>query len=587
MVSAGAATSATPSPGSPPSRGAPPSPGELPDPGRTLTSLGVVVYDWDLTSDGLSWGANAAETLHLPGLSAIATGHDFGRLVEPGENLSRSDAIAAAGGRDEGAGVPYAASYDLALGTGERVAVDDTGRWFADHEGRPTRAHGIMRLRRHGAETGVSSRARAAFLAKVDREVAAAIAGKRPLTLVAICVANLTELNDALGFEDADSVIDAVLARLCATMRRRDRFVRYGGNRFALALGGCAANEAEATAERLIRHATDDAVATSRGSARPRLALGAAAAPEHATDAATLLRRAEDALGLVKRRSETSFLLYDPRSFRASPRGPSRDPVLDGLDLLNGRRIVLASQPIVEATSRRVVMSEALLRVEDEAGRIRQAGDIVPALERAGLVHLADSRMLELVVEHLGATPGARMALNLSPLTIDRPDWLPVLRAHLGRAPDIAARLVVEVTETAAIRDPETMRRRLDELKSLGLSIAIDDFGSGHTSFRHLRDFPVDTVKIDGAFVQNLARSADDRFFVQTLVDLARRLGVATVAEWVEDEESALCLASIGVDYLQGDHCGRPTIVRPGDRSAGPVPTEGETGAGALPSLVA
>jgi EAL domain-containing protein (putative c-di-GMP-specific phosphodiesterase class I) len=116
-------------------------------------------------------------------------------------------------------------------------------------------------------------------------------------------------------------------------------------------------------------------------------------------------------------------------------------------------------------------------------------------------------------------------------------------------------------------------------MKALGVSIAIDDFGAGHTSFKHLRSFPVDMLKIDGAFVQNLARSSDDRFFVRTLIDLAHHLDIPTVAEWVEDEESAQMLAEWGVTYLQGDHCGKPEMLPcVGSR----VAIEGDAGAGAL-----
>lgn len=104
------------------------------------------------------------------------------------------------------------------------------------------------------------------------------------------------------------------------------------------------------------------------------------------------------------------------------------------------------------------------------------------------------------------------------------------------------------------------MRARLDCMKALGVAIGIDDFGAGHTSFRHLRNFPIDIIKIDGAFVQNLAQSSDDRFFVRTLVDLAQHMGVAIVAEWVESEETARLLAEWGVDYLQGDYFGRPVV---------------------------
>jgi EAL domain-containing protein (putative c-di-GMP-specific phosphodiesterase class I) len=122
---------------------------------------------------------------------------------------------------------------------------------------------------------------------------------------------------------------------------------------------------------------------------------------------------------------------------------------------------------------------------------------------------------------------------------------------------------MIEITETTAIQDIDDTRGFVARVKDLGCRIAIDDFGAGYTSFRNLRKLGVDTVKIDGAFVQNLRRSEDDRAFVQTLIDLARRLGLETVAEWVQDEESAAILADWGCDYLQGALVGRATLERP------------------------
>jgi EAL domain-containing protein (putative c-di-GMP-specific phosphodiesterase class I) len=122
---------------------------------------------------------------------------------------------------------------------------------------------------------------------------------------------------------------------------------------------------------------------------------------------------------------------------------------------------------------------------------------------------------------------------------------------------------MIEITETTAIQDIDDTRGFVARVKDLGCRIAIDDFGAGYTSFRNLRKLGVDTVKIDGAFVQNLRRSEDDRAFVQTLIDLARRLGLETVAEWVQDEESAAILADWDCDYLQGALVGRATLERP------------------------
>ena len=129
--------------------------------------------------------------------------------------------------------------------------------------------------------------------------------------------------------------------------------------------------------------------------------------------------------------------------------------------------------------------------------------------------------------------------------------------------PGAGERLIVEITETVAIQDIDDVRGFVTRLKNFGSRIAIDDFGAGYTSFRNLRRLGVDMIKIDGAFVQNLPRSQDDRAFVRTLVDLGRSLGLTTVAEWVQDEAGAEVLAEWGCDYLQGALIGRASLDRP------------------------
>ena len=151
----------------------------------------------------------------------------------------------------------------------------------------------------------------------------------------------------------------------------------------------------------------------------------------------------------------------------------------------------------------------------------------------------------------------------MSPASITDPDWWSTLGALLRANSGVAERLIVEITESMAIHDVDDTRGFVSRVKDLGCRIAIDDFGSGFTSFRNLRKLGVDVLKIDGAFVQNLTRSNDDRSFVHSLVDLARRLGLKTVAEWVQDEDSAKLLAEWGCDYLQGALVGLATVERP------------------------
>jgi EAL domain-containing protein (putative c-di-GMP-specific phosphodiesterase class I) len=171
--------------------------------------------------------------------------------------------------------------------------------------------------------------------------------------------------------------------------------------------------------------------------------------------------------------------------------------------------------------------------------------------------------VLELVAAELAAAPQLTASVNVSPASTIDPDWWAglggLLRAHSG----VAERLIIEITETAAIQDLDDTRGFVARVKDLGCRIAIDDFGAGHTSFRNLRKLGVDMVKIDGAFVQNIMKSSDDRAFVHTMIDLSRRLGLKTVVEWVQDEAAAQLLAGFGCDYLQGALIGLATPQRP------------------------
>jgi diguanylate cyclase (GGDEF)-like protein len=542
------------------------------DPRAILTSLGGVVYDWDIASDRIDWGVNAAEVLGKADLSILSSGRELAMATEPGSGRTRHEAIFSPGLRDHGSGVPYQARYAVRLNASSVVALEDSGRWYADADGEPAFAHGVVRIARSGASASdapASGHAcdRSGFLAQIRDDVAETARGRRSMTLLVAAIDGVGRLNEELGGDDADAIIDAVTARMQALLRRRDRLVRYAGNRYALALLSCPFEQAEMAVARLADLVAAEPVMTAKGPAFVRLRVGAASAPEHATDAPGLMRRAEEALTAAKQSADAQFAVYERSMSRAAPRRARGTPALDVVEALNARRIVFAHQPIVEARCRTVAFGEALVRIRTADGRIVNAGDIIPAVERAGLVGLVDGRMLELTADYLAAHPDERLAINVSPLTLQEPEWLGTLAAHLGARPGIASRLIVEMTEAAVMRNPQTTRARLDAMKAIGVAVAIDHFGAGRASLKHLRSLPVDIVKIDGAFVQNLSRSSDDRFFVRALVDLAHHLNIATVAEWVGDEDTAKMLAEWGIDFLQGEHCGAPALVGDEGRS--------------------
>jgi len=163
-----------------------------------------------------------------------------------------------------------------------------------------------------------------------------------------------------------------------------------------------------------------------------------------------------------------------------------------------------------------------------------------------------------MVVDELRNAPDVTLAFNVSNLTTENGVWLDTLTNLLKETPEIASRLIVEITETAVLRDLRRTAYFVASIQSMGCQVALDDFGSGYTSFRQLKALSVDMVKIDGVFIKDLAQSSDNRFFVKTLLDFAQGFGLQTVAEFVETGEVTKVLMEMGVDLMQGYYFGKP-----------------------------
>ena len=225
-------------------------------------------------------------------------------------------------------------------------------------------------------------------------------------------------------------------------------------------------------------------------------------------------------------------------------------------------RLLFAFQPVVCAATGKVDYFECLLRMRDEDGEIVTGSEFIAAVEHLGLIGLVDRFVLEKTVQELDTHREVKLGFNVSALTAcDRP-WLRSLTSVLRNRPDLAPRLVVEITETAALYDIEETARFVDTLRNAGCRVALDDFGAGYTTLRHLQTLAVDTVKIDGSFIQNLAHSPENRVFLRHLLSLTKGFGVSAVAECVESAEDEKLLRADGIAYLQGYHIGPPTIER-------------------------
>jgi EAL domain-containing protein (putative c-di-GMP-specific phosphodiesterase class I) len=217
-------------------------------------------------------------------------------------------------------------------------------------------------------------------------------------------------------------------------------------------------------------------------------------------------------------------------------------------------------QPIVSLADGRPAHYEALVRLADEpSGPLVAPGRFLPAAERYGLVRDIDRLVLARVAALLGSrSEGPRVAINLSALSVTDPAMLAHVERCLCREGADPTRLVIEITETAAISDMDRARAFCQGLAALGCEVALDDFGAGYGSFHYLTQLPFDYLKIDGSFVRGLTGSRNDQLVVQALVGLAQGMGVRTIAEYVTDRPTLTLLRRYGVDYAQGFELGRP-----------------------------
>jgi diguanylate cyclase (GGDEF)-like protein len=540
-----------------------------------LASIGQAAFVWDIASDAIDWSHHIGAVFPDIPSGALATGAEFAKLIEP-ERSVRTDALGHSPPVGGGEGTPYRIEYGVRTSTSAPVLwIEETGCWFAGPDGRPARAQGIVRinnerhardeqllkLSRHDPLTGELNRTH--LIAALAEAVEETQRFRSACAFMLIGIDHLARINDAFGFDVADAVISEVALRIRARLRGGDVLGRFSGNKFGLILKNCTVDDMNIAAERFLVCVRDDVVPTRSGPVSVTASVGAVSVPRYARSADEAINRAAETLDGAKRRRAGSFSVWRPNVEREAQRKVNIRVTDEIVTALNERRIVMAFEPVVDARSRQAAFYECLIRMEQEDGRVLLAPDIVPVAERLGLIRLVDHRVLELVVAELAASPAVELSLNISPDTTMDPDWWASIESLMRAHPGVAERLIVEITETVAIQDIDDLRGFVTRLKNFGSRIAIDDFGAGYTSFRNLRKLDVDIVKIDGAFVQNIARSADDRAFVQTLIDLARRLQIKTVAEWVQDEESANLLRDWGCDYIQGRLIGLAGAERP------------------------
>jgi EAL domain-containing protein (putative c-di-GMP-specific phosphodiesterase class I) len=225
-------------------------------------------------------------------------------------------------------------------------------------------------------------------------------------------------------------------------------------------------------------------------------------------------------------------------------------------------RLFLAFQPILSNESGQIKYYECLARILDEGGQILPAGDFIPPCEKDGLIPFIDQRIQQLAIEELMNNRHINLAINVSAITAADSIWLNTLKSHMAARPDIADRLIIELTETSVFHDTEESIAFITQLRNLGCRVSIDDFGAGYMALMHLKFGLVQIVKIDAQYIKNLATEPDNLHFIRAVLALTQSQDIECVAEGVENAETISILAQENIQYLQGYYLGKPSPFR-------------------------
>ena len=425
----------------------------------------------------------------------------------------------------------------------------------------------LRRLAEHDGLTGLYNRSY--FLAELERVVDRVHRSEAAhCALLYIDLDHFKYVNDTLGHAAGDRLLVDVSALLNRRARKSDLVARLGGDEFTVLVYETTPAQVAMVADAFRRQLADYDFNFEGHTVTIGCSIGVAVIEPGVSSPTEIMSRADLACHLAKRGGRNQVHVFSGED--------SKSVASMSLDMGWSRRIreaidknrfLLAWQPIVSTRTRAVSGYEVLVRMQDESGGLIMPSGFLPTAERFGLSLDIDRWVIVHAIETFAGMPPTAdrltYTINLSAQSLNSPEISDLIQQRIHAAGVDPALLTFEITETVAIADLNAAAALLARLRALGCRTALDDFGSGMSSFAYLKELPVDIVKIDGRFVRHIATSTVDEAMVRAMNDIAHALGKLTVAEYVEDEAAFGKLIELGVDYGQGYYLGRPETLTP------------------------
>jgi diguanylate cyclase (GGDEF)-like protein/PAS domain S-box-containing protein len=370
-------------------------------------------------------------------------------------------------------------------------------------------------------------------------------------------------INDTLGHYAGDQLLKQVSQLFSKNLRKRDLLARLGGDEFGLILDCCEPEKAVALAESLRKSLNELPFVWEGRSFNLSCSVGIVPITESSSNKTELLQAADSACHLAKERGRNRVVLTSQGDKELAARRGQMEWLERIRHAIDNHKLLLYVQRLVPIPPQLGERIEVLVRMKGDQGEIIPPGAFLPAAERFGIAHLLDRWVIEHVCEHFKSYPEDLDKLdachiNLSGTSFEHSDFTEFTLNTLNKCGIPAHKICFEITETAAISNLTDAHNFMSTLRQAGSTFALDDFGSGLSSFAYLKQLPVEYLKIDGAFVKNMANDSADQAMVKAITDIGQTLGKIMVAEFVEDQQTLDLLKKIGVQYAQGYHLHRP-----------------------------
>jgi diguanylate cyclase len=417
----------------------------------------------------------------------------------------------------------------------------------------------LQHVATHDALTGLPNRVLLAD--RLEQAIAQAERDSSSFALMMVDLDRFKSINDSLGHQAGDALLVEVAQRLRSSLRKVDTLARIGGDEFVIILSGVRSSHDTETVLRNILEQVSLPVKLTALDVQTSPSIGVSIYPHDGTDAQTLLKHADAAMYHAKKIGRNTFQFFAP-AMNAFTR--ERLELEGGLhSALRNGEFELYYQPKVDVRSGHIGSAEALIRWNHPERGLMLPGSFIPLAEETGIILQIGEWVLfeacrQVATWHAAGFADLRVAVNLSAQQFRQENLDHIVRTALAQAQLDARFLEIELTETAVMQDPEKSATMLHKLSELGVHISVDDFGAGYSSLGYLRRFPLDKLKIDRAFISEIARCDDDAQIVRAIVTLAHSLRLAVIAEGVETADQLEFLREVGCDQYQGYYCSMP-----------------------------